>query len=236
MARIRPHLEEKKRKGKFEAEKEPTYAEDSPYLPRTLLEFLEEQSVKLGLKNNPTRFDDLKKIRDKELMISQKENDDTSSISNVQQETTMKLTNLRETNVETNQPLGMNQAITQVQRRNSDLRGSLDEASHNIQEINLDDGTRRILAPRRMNTSDSNYLRRNEDEERGTSERMNLPSEIGTAHNNQITSPSPLTSNPGIRESARSSLRDRLVSVAEISGEGSLQTKVSIFSNSKYFL
>ncbi|CAI2386918.1 unnamed protein product [Moneuplotes crassus] len=228
MARLTPQNEEPKRNSKTNPGKESTYNEDSPYLPRTLLEFLEEQSVNLGLQNNPAKFDDLQKIKDKELMISQKENDDTSSISNLQQETSMKINNAHGTNMDTAHQLGMNQMITQVQRRNSDLHGSLDEVSHHIQEINLDNVSRSIHAPRRMNTSGINLLRRNEDEDRATSERLNPHSEMGTAMNNQITSPSPLTSNPGIQESARSSLRDRLGQGSDGPESGDLQTKKDI--------
>ncbi|CAI2386840.1 unnamed protein product [Moneuplotes crassus] len=222
-AKIKPYRDERVSDNESEIGLEPTYEEDCPYLPKGLLDFLENQSVKLGLQNFPTRFDDLQKIREDEIKNYEKDSEDTSSVENNQRETAMMFNTVRDTNIETSQPLGPNQTNTQAQRRNSDLEVTLDQASQNIQEMNLEGIDRRILAPRRMNTSENNSERG--DEDRGTSARLNLQTELGIIANNQTTNPSPMISNPGIHDSITNSLRDRSIQGTGHSIDTSLNNK-----------
>jgi len=190
---------------------ESTYEEDAPYLPRTLLEFLEENSVSLGLQNQPTKFDDLQKIKEKELKMIEQVNDDSSSEINPQRETAMMFNTMRDTNMETGQPIPIQEVTTGVQRRNSDLvHQALDEASQNMQNMEIREGNRRLHAHRQIHSSQVDS--ENDEENKETSGRMELQTDLGiNAHiaTNQITNPSPMTNNIGVNDSLTNSLRER---------------------------
>lgn len=139
--------------------------------------------------------------------IEDGEGDSSSYVEDNQRDTAMMFNTNRDTNMETSQPLPARQPLTNAQRRDSDLQASLNEASQNIQNMNLNDDDRRILAPRRMNTSENDSETNNDD--RVTTDRMNLATDTVTGAGIQRTNPSPMMSNPGINDSITNSLRDR---------------------------
>lgn len=70
--RLNAHKDSGKDK-ESELDIESTYEEDSPFLPKNLLEFLEKDSVRLGVKSEALKFDDLEMIRHKELNTQKEE-------------------------------------------------------------------------------------------------------------------------------------------------------------------
>jgi hypothetical protein len=182
--------EEEKLDDESEIENESTYEEDAPYLPKTLLDFVEKDSVRLGLKNEPLRFDDLEKVRIKELRIENRE-EDTSSALNPPPDTNMMFHTMRDTNMNTNQNLALMEA-THIQRRNSDLvENTLDEIGNNLRSMELsDDDNDDLRAPRHaaMMTTGNHS-----EQEHNTTGRMQLQTELGIhAPNNMATSTSPI--------------------------------------------
>jgi hypothetical protein len=181
--KIRAHEEEKLDDQNEEEERiESTYEEDAPYLPKTLLDFLEKDSVRLGLKNEPLRFDDLNKIRMKELKVEDHE-EDTNSFLNANPDTNMMFNTIRDNNLNNNRELI---EATQIQRRNSDLVGnSLDEIGQHLRDMELsDEDNDDLRAPRQriMMTTENGY-------EQNTTSRMPIQTtDLGIhAQNTMVT-------------------------------------------------
>lgn len=226
--KIRPEYVDKISDESNEYGTESTYEEDAPYLPRTLLEFLEENSVLLGLQNHPTRFDDLQKVKEKELHMIEQDHDNSSSVMTLQRETSMVFNTVRDSNLEMNQRTPLQDVTTGVNRRNSNLvQQTLDGANQSIQNMEIGEVDRGLQAPRHNNTENNSEI---DDENRETSGRMELQTDLGInahASSNQITNPSPMTSNLGINDSLTNSLRDRVGTDSQQSTLNNSEIRVS---------
>jgi hypothetical protein len=156
---------------------EPTYEEDAPFLPKNLLEFLEKDSVRLGVKSEALKFDDLEMIRHKELN-TQKEEDTHSGIMAPQHSQTMNNFNtMRETELITQQNLPLQQT-TIARRRNSQLlENTIEEVQEDLQNMELPDDDHGLPAPRpNLNTENDTET---DNHNMATSSRFRLHTDLG---------------------------------------------------------
>lgn len=162
------------------------------YLPPGIVDYLEKDSVRLGIKTEPQNFNDLELIRKKNRQVPATKGDfDTNVGLAPNPSSTMMMNTIRNDGLET-QRFEL-QERTRIQRRDSDLlENTLDRVGQNLQDMSIDEEVEaRMRRPRQILTTEM----RSESEQRAGSNmtRVQLQTDLSIVmHNNQITNTSSL--------------------------------------------
>lgn len=162
------------------------------YLPPGLVDYLDKDSARLGIKTEPQHFNDIELLRKKNKQVAVNKGDFDTNVGLVPNpNSTMMMNTIRNEGLET-QRYDL-QERTRIQRRDSDLiENTLDRVGQNIQDMSLDEEVEaRMRRPRQILTTEM----RSESEQRAGSNmtRVQLQTDISMVmHNNQITNTSSL--------------------------------------------
>ena len=184
------------------------YDEDAPYLPETLLNWIEQDSVKLGIKETALPFSDLRKLRKKNIEESAFNENDTNTVINHNALRTIELinTNRFEDNITQQNNESREYENSSGRHRNRD-ENSLQATNNNIQNMPLN------YADERTGVSNNLATDINEETERfdrnRSSARVELQTDLGIYPNNLRTMVSPANQTTYSDREYSSSLRNQ---------------------------